>query len=100
MAVMHVRRVWMLVSQSDVNMPMGVRHPAWGARVVRMLVVRVVHMSVCVLYQLVVLMLMLMALSQMKPNSNCHQEARTHQLNSNGLAEEYHRSDGAQKRRS
>jgi hypothetical protein len=55
MAMMHVRRVCMLVSQSYVNMLMGVRQPDWGARVVKMLVLHVVHMSVCMLYQLVAL---------------------------------------------
>lgn len=97
--MMHVRHMWMLVSQPYVDMMMCVRHSGRIDWVVGMLVMRVVLMRVCVLYQLVVLMLVLVVLSQMKPHSDCHQEARAHQLNCHRLVEEDHRSDGAQERR-
>jgi hypothetical protein len=98
MDVMHVRRVWMGVSEGTVLMPMGVR---FARRVVwRMLVsvVFVMHMRMHVRRD-VVDMLMLVTLRDVEPNSETHENAGSKQRECDVLSKRHDGDHGTQERR-
>ena len=74
---------------------MGVRLARRRARLMRMLVMRIVNVGVSVLHGNV-LMLVFVNFSQVQPNAERHQLrwSRDAELDSDSLAEEQHRSSG------
>ena len=91
--MVHVGHVWMLVTQANVPVRMGVGLTKWRARLMRMLVMRIVNVRVSVLHGNV-LMLVFVNFSQVQPNAECHQQSRDAELDSNNLAEEQNGSSG------
>jgi hypothetical protein len=71
MAVMEVRIVWMLVAHGLV--PMRMRMRLCHRPVMRMLVMRIMHVAVLVLNRLMN-MLMVMAFGKVKPNTDRHED--------------------------
>ena len=95
--MVHVRHVRMRVSHWAVLMEMRVRLARRVQRTVRMLMMRVVHMRVCVRHRLVNV-LMLMAFGEMQPYPRRHERARDDELRRHRLAEYHNRNRTAEKR--
>ena len=83
-AMMQIRIMRVLVPHWRVAMPMGV----WFDHfiLVDVIVVNVMHVAM-VVFQLTMDMLMFVAFSQMKPEANCHQHARSNELYRRGLSQ-------------
>ena len=69
--MMHVRHVRVRMPQWLMPMGVRVRLSGWNARPMLVLMVRVVHMRMRVLHQ-VMSVLMPMILCQMQPDTGCH----------------------------
>lgn len=87
MRVVHVRHVWVPMTQSLVPVPMGMRFTWRIVRPVLMLMVLVVNVPMRVL-QWLVLMLVVMVLGEMEPDAEPHQQPRQDKLDGDWLMQQ------------
>ena len=80
-------------------MRVRMRLAGWVVRQMLVLMMRIVHVSMCVLHRLV-LVLMFVMLGQVQPDAHAHQETGRDELHGQRLAKEQDGRDGAQEWRS
>jgi len=88
--VMHVGRVWMSMLHLLMLVRMGVGLSGWILGTVCMLMMLVMHMRMRVHHRLVDV-IVFVALSDVQPDTQCHERSCREELRSNGLSE---RNDG------
>ena len=96
--MMHVRHMGMQVPQPGMPMRVYMRFARRVVRQVLVPVMRIVHVSMRVLHRLM-LMLMLVMLGKVQPDTNAHQETGCEKLDGQRLAKEQDGRDSAQERR-
>ena len=94
--VMHVRYVRVGMSQRPMFVKMRVRLSGWIEGAVGVAVVFIVHVRMRVSHRLVNV-LMLVTLSQVQPNSDCHEGTGNGELHSKRLAKRDNRRHSAEK---
>ncbi len=90
--VVHVRYVSMLVHDPLVAMPVRMRLAGWIVRSMRVPMVLIVHVRMAMLHGFMDVFV-LMALGQVQPDTEAHEQAGNDELQGDGLAE---KQDGGQ----
>ena len=94
-----VRVMRMLVRQGKVGMLMTVWFGAVPRRLMRVLMVRIVHMAMC-MYQRLMGVLVCVPLGQVQPNPQPHQRTGQPESGRRGFSQKHHRHGRTHERRS